>query len=446
MNVTLRALAEWAGGRLHGEDAPVRGVAIDSRRIAPGELFVALPGNRVDGHDFVAAAAAAGAAGALVARRQPVDLPQIEVADPRRALGAIAAAWRARFDLPLVAVTGSNGKTTVKEMIAAILSRRGPTLVTEGNLNNDLGVPLTLLRLRPEHRYAVVEMGANHAGEIAYLTGLARPAAALITNAGPAHLEGFGTLDGVAHAKGEIFQGVPEGGWAVLNADDRYFGLWRRLAAHCRQVAFALDAAEAEVRGRLAADGDWLLETPLGVLQLPPPLLGRHNLRNAAAAAAAAWAVGAAAAAIEAGLRGLRPVPGRLCLLRGRFGTWVIDDSYNANPASLEAALEVLAERPGRGFLVLGDMAELGPEGRALHARMGQRARAAGLVGLFALGELAAAAAEAFGPGGEAYEDVDALVAALQSRLGAGDHVLVKGSRRMRMERVVAALAETVEE
>ena len=327
-------------------------------------------------------------------------------------------------------------------MAHAILSRVGRTLATQGNLNNDIGLPLTLFRLAPEDRFAVLEMGANHPGEIEYLASIARPGIAVVTNAGPAHLEGFGDVAGVARAKGELFARLGAQGVAIINADDRYAPLWRELAAHCRVVEFALQA-DAAVRAAWRGDvggSRVALVTPWGDAEFHLPLPGRHNVMNALAASAAALAAGAELDAVVAGLASLSPVAGRFTVHRLPQGVTVIDDTYNANPGSLQAAIDVLVTAGGETWLVLGDMGELGPGAQELHAEAGRRARAAGVDRLFTLGELSRAAAESFGPAAAAFDTMEGLVAALCTQTCDGLHVLVKGSRRMRMERVVRAL------
>jgi len=442
IQTTLTRAAAWMGAEQKGEDRPFAGVSTDSRAMPPGALFIALRGPRFDGHDHAPEAVAAGAAAVVTERPLSIAAPQLLVPDTRRALGALAAAWRRACPVRVVAITGSNGKTTVKEMCAAILSQAGPVLATRGNLNNEIGVPLTLLRLSPEHRHAVVEMGANHAGEIGMLTGLARPDAALITNAAAAHLEGFGSLEGVARAKGEIYSGLEEQGVALINADDPFAPLWRELAAGHRVMTFGLrEPADIAAAARLDGAGAQMsLRLPDGEQPVRLALLGRHNVQNALAAAAAAAALGIDRRAIAAGLAQMRPVAGRLAPRPGSQGAHLIDDSYNANPASLGAALEVLAACEGRRYLVLGDMAELGAEAEALHRRAGEQARAAGIDRLYATGRLSRLAAERFGSGGHFFAHQEALIEALRSELSPEVTVLVKGSRAARMERVVAAL------
>jgi len=438
----LSTAAGWLDAALHGDDIEFHGVSTDSRTIEPGMLFVALKGPNHDGHDHVAAALAAGAVAALVDHPLDVSLPQLVAGDTRLALGRLAAAWRQELATPLIAVTGSNGKTTVKEMCAAICARAGLTLATRGNLNNDIGVPLTLLRLSPEHRYGVIEMGANHPGEIAYLTDLTRPEVAIITNAGSAHLEGFGSVEGVAQAKGEIYQGLREGGVAVINADDAFAGLWRKLSSGHRTLTFGLaEPADIGARGLGDVHGSELeVLTPLGSFHLDLALPGRHNIMNALAAVGAGIALGIDLEQIAAGLGALSPVAGRLMTREGINGATVIDDSYNANPASLHAGLEVLAGCSGQRYLALGDMGELGEGSVALHRQAGTDARAIGIERLYATGELSRYASEAFGENGFYFAQQQQLIEALLPEMNSNVTVLVKGSRSSRMERVVEAL------
>ncbi|HRC73613.1 MAG TPA: UDP-N-acetylmuramoyl-tripeptide--D-alanyl-D-alanine ligase [Candidatus Competibacter sp.] len=445
-SMRLQEAARLLKGELSGADAAFGEVSTDSRRLPAGALFVALVGPRFDGHDFIAAARERGACAALVSRRVVGDpLPQLRVADTLLALGQLGSAWRERFAGPVIALTGSNGKTTVKEMVASILRTRGPTLATEGNLNNDIGVPLTLLRLGREHAYAVVEMGANHPCEIAYLTGLVQPDVAIVNNAGPCHLEGFGDVAGVARGKGEIFQGLGADGVAVINRDDPYADYWAGLNKGRRTVEFGLNQ-HATVGGRVldATANRFRLRVGAEDIEIRLPLPGRHNILNALAAAAAATAVGANLEEVRRGLENLRGVGGRLQRLRGRHGGAVIHDAYNANPASLAAALGAIGGESGRKWLVLGDMWELGPAADDLHAQSGKDTRAAGFERLYGLGEHSRAAVAAFG-GGRHFVEVEALIAALAADLKSGGEapvILVKGSRGMRMERVVTALVE----
>ncbi len=446
----LSELADCLGGRLHGEDIAFDAVSTDTRSLQPGDLFVALQGPRFDAHDFLAEARAGGACAALVQRPMPVGLPQLLVEDTRLALGRLAAAWRARFTGPVVAVTGSNGKTTVKEMVSTILALRGPGLVTRGNYNNDIGMPLTLLRLQPGHRYAVIEMGASKPGDIHYLTHIARPSVAVITNAAPAHLEGLGDIAGVARTKGEIFGGLGSGGTAVINKDDPRNGVWRVMTEGRPRLSFGI-RNKADFRAtQLEVNSDcgcsFLLHTPVGSLPVRLRLAGRHNVMNALAAAAAAFAVGASPEEIRVGLEKMRPVKGRLEFKPGRGALRVIDDTYNANPGSVRAALEVLVAAGGEGqkVLVLGDMGELGNASQALHEQVGRQARMVGVDRIYAVGECARITAGAFGKGAHHYPDQASLIEALlqdyDGMVGVAVTMLVKGSRSMAMERVVEAL------
>lgn len=447
MKRTLREAALAVGGQLAGEDRPYGAVATDSRTLAPGALFVALRGPHFDGAEFVAAAAARGAVGAIVERSVPNPLPQVIVADALRALQDLARAWRADFTLPVVAVAGSNGKTTAKEMTAAILSRVGVCMATHGNLNNHIGVPVTLMRLEASHRSAVVEMGANRIGDVAELMRLVRPSVGLITNAGAEHLEGFGNLDGVAQGEGETVSCLSSAATAIINADDPYAGYWRSVAAAGRIVTFGVHAAadftarnplQAIERGEFATR--FTLVCPLGERAITLKAGGAHNIMNALGAAAAASAAGASLEHIAAGLADFRAVSGRLQLKAGARDSWIIDDSYNANPSSVRAGLEVLRSLNGVTWLVLGDMAELGEHAEDSHAHMGAYARDCGIKRLFALGPQSSRAVETFGAGAEWFADADSLIRRVQSEIAPGVTVLIKGSRINRLERVVQAL------
>jgi UDP-N-acetylmuramoyl-tripeptide--D-alanyl-D-alanine ligase len=441
---TLAAVAREVEGRLVGKDEPFGAVTTDTRTLGEGSLFVAIPGDRFDGNDYVEEAFAKGAAGALVSRLAASQLPQIEVRDSRRALGAMGRAWRASFSIPVVGVTGSSGKTTVKELIAAILSVSRSVCVTQGNLNNDIGVPLTLMRITAEHDAAVIEMGANHAGEIGYLAGLAQPTVGVITNAAAAHLEGFGSLRGVCQAKGELLDHLPRAGTAVLNADDQFRSDWVARSRCEFTVTFGFaPSADCRVLGSphfLANGSEFRMHLPDGEeADVWLPLLGRQNVANALAAAAAAQAVGTSVEDIVAGLARAAAVRGRLRAVSGRNGSTIIDDSYNANPGSVHAALDHLARLSGRRILVFGNMAELGPTGPELHKEVGEYARGRCDV-LFAIGDLAGEAAKAFGTEGRRVSDVEEARAALDPLLADDVTVLVKGSRVMGLDRLVRTL------
>ncbi len=443
LNLRLKEIAVWTRGTLHGADVPVGGVCTDSRTLRPGELFVALVGERHDGHDHVAEAVQRGAAGAVVARRLQADLPQIVVADTQQALGDIASAVRAQRDVGVIGITGSNGKTTVKTLAAAIFARCGQTHSNPGSFNNEIGLPLTLLAMPDDTRWAVLEMGAGKPGDIAYLAAIARPRIGLVNNIGPAHLERMHTLEGIAETKGAIYQALPADGVAVINADDAFADFFTRLAGTRATLRFGLDNP-AEVRAEsisLHAEGsDFQLVTPAGGTHVHLPLPGRHNVANALAAAALAHAAGIGVADIAAGLAAAEGVAGRLLRHVSPAGWTLLDDSYNANPGSALAAVATLALQPGEHWLVLGDMAELGSDGAALHEEIGRAARAQGVARLFAVGTLAEGAARAFGDAAEVFDDQTSLIAALRRELRAGVTVLVKGSHSSHMERVVEAL------
>ena len=451
--------AQALGAQYSGDDAEFDAVCTDSRALKRGDLFVALKGERFDAHAFLAQAAAAGAAGALVEQASDLDLPQIVVDDTTRALGQLGNYWRRQFDIPLIAVTGSNGKTTVKEMLASILreavkadagtdDQDAGVLATRGNLNNHIGVPLTLLELRSGHRYAVIEMGMNHAGEISYITRMAEPSVALINNAGVAHMENLGSAEAIARAKGEIFEGLQAGGTAVINADDTYAPLWRTAAAHARQLEFALEtpAAVTATYDVRELTSEIVLKTPLGTARATVPAPGLHNVKNALAASAAATALAVPPATVAAGLARFGGIKGRLQRKAGIKGATLIDDTYNANPDSMRAAISVLARAAGEKLLVIGDMGELGLDAAAMHAQIGTDARVAGIPRLFTLGDLSAHAARAFGAGARHFERIDELLDEIRNVLGPGVTMLVKGSRSMQMERVIHPfeLASTV--
>ena len=447
MKSRLAEVVAAAGGRLAGADAEFSGVSIDTRTLERGQLFFALRGERFDGHAFLQAAAEKGAAAAVVERAGEYGLPQVVVRDVQAALTAFAGAWRRRCQALVFGVGGSNGKTTTKELLASILAQAGPTLATRGNLNNHIGVPLTLLSLLPSHRYAVIEMGANHPGEIAALAALAAPSIALVTNAGDEHLEGFGDLAGVAHAEGEMYAALPPDGTAVINADDPFHELWRTMARTVRVLRFGIDSpAEARataIQGRIEAGAfatAFTLTLAGEQARVRLALAGRHNILNALGAAAAAHAAGVGLATIVAGLERMHPVGGRLQLKAGPRGSWLIDDSYNANPSSVRAGIDVLCSLPGEHWLVLGEMAELGNQTEASHIGVGDYARRAGITRVFALGDAARHAVAAYGTRANWYPDAASLAQAVAADIDTGVTVLIKGSRVNRLERVVDRL------
>lgn len=450
----LSDLAAAASGQLHGEDCAFHGVGIDTRRLSLGDVFFALHGERADGHAHVDQAAKLGATAAVVEHVSSTAIPQIEVSDTQQALQHAGAVWRALFDGPVVGITGSNGKTTVRRMLTAVLAERfGPVLASKGNFNNHLGVPLTLLCLRRSHASAVIEMGANHAGEIDMLAGLARPTVGVVTNAGDAHLEGFGSRDGVARAKGELYEQLDPGAIAIINADDAYAEQWADTATHCRRLYFSLDGQAADISAHdieLAGEGStFVLVTPNGGATVNLALPGTHNIRNALAAAAAATALGMQAQDIAAGLAKTTPTAGRLAMLPAKFGARVVDDSYNANPVSLNVALDWLSQQPGPRWLVLGDMGELGDVTDQAHRDAGQQARNEGADRLWATGEKSRLAVDEFGHDGFWFADHEQLGQALLDALAETTFeppiVLIKGSRTAKMDRIVALLTTGVE-
>ena len=443
--MSLAQAAAATQGNLQGADAEFLAVSKDTRCLQKGDLYVALIGENFDGHQFLQQAESLGAVGALVSKPQSINLSQICVADTRLALGDLASAWRDQFKGKLVAVTGSNGKTSVKEMCRAILVKAASderVLCTQGNLNNDIGMPMTLLSIRQQHAYAVIEMGANHAGEIDYLTHIARPDVAVITNAGPAHLEGFGSVEKVAQAKAEIYSGLADEGVAVINLDDDYAGYWQQLCQGKNVVTFSMKNQQASVYAEATAKGVYLFKTPSGAVSIKMNVPGRHNVMNALAATAVTLALGVRLENIAAGLRSFSSVSGRLTVRTGFNGARLIDDTYNANPLSLKAAIDVLTESSAESYLVLGDMAELGESAAALHFEAGQQARQMGVKKLFAMGELSRNAVKAFGDGAEFFEERTALIAAVKKNMNALTTVLVKGSRSMAMEKVVSELLQ----
>jgi UDP-N-acetylmuramoyl-tripeptide--D-alanyl-D-alanine ligase len=496
MTQTLAHFAQLCGGMLKGADAPYTSVSTDTRTLGKGALFVALRGPNFDGNQFVGAALAAGAVGAVVDSEQPAALSQIVVADTQIALERAGHGWREQFAIPVVGVAGSNGKTTAKEMTASILSQMGNCLATRGNLNNHIGVPLTLLRFEQSNKFAVVEIGANNPGEVAHLVRIARPTVGMITNAGAEHLEGFGSIEGVARAEGEMVEGLAPTATAVINADDEFVELWRKLTK-ARVVTFGVRAkadfkaddvrttigavpagsalADRSVGGPTGQPGGTMgqpegfltqfkLVCPLGTAAVVLYMGGRHNVSNALAAAAAAAAAGAGLEQIVAGLGAMRAVPGRLQFKKALSGAWIIDDSYNANPSSMRAGIETLAELHGLKWLVIGDMAELGEHAPDAHKEIGEFARAHGVERLYAIGGLARLAVDSFGAGGQWFADAQALSSALARDLAggggpqagasgptsaaagghraAGVRLLIKGSRVNRLERVVDMLVQ----
>ena len=448
----LREIAAALQADYSGVALPVNGVSTDTRTLQPGDIYVALRGDRFDGHAFIDAAVAKGAIAVVVDHAVKPEalnsrVQQLIVKDTRAAYGLIARCNRRHFSGLVLGITGSAGKTTCKEMIAAILARCGNTLATQGNLNNEIGVPKTLLQIDASHQYAVIEMGASRQGDIAYLCNFAEPTVGVVTAIMPAHLEGFGDVDTIAQTKGEMFAGLAADGIAIVNVDEPYQALWQQQIGGRKFVSFGLDAP-ADVSARVidfSNEGTrFELKAPQGRIEISLALLGRHNLRNALAAAAATLTVGATLAAVRDGLAELKPVAGRLQPRRGLTGNTVIDDSYNANPGAMKAAIDVLAAYTGRRLLILGAMGELGPDSEALHREVARHARLRGIEGLWAVGPWAQAMAAEFG--GHAVENAARVFDSNEALLkeirhtDTADAILVKGSRSTRMEVVVAAL------
>ncbi len=448
MKLKLSAIAQAVQGELVGNDVAVDGVSIDTRTLGAGELYLAIKGKNFDGHSFIEKAEQAGASAVLVEHNCVTRLPQIVVKDSRLALAELACFWRRQLPVKVVGVTGSNGKTTVKEMVAAVLATQGSTLFTQGNLNNDIGVPLTLLKLDDSHRYAVIEMGANHPGEIAYTSRYAQADVSLITNVSAAHIEGFGNIEGVARTKGEIIESLGPQGVAVLNRDDVFYDFWRQLAGERKTVSFGFcDAADVRadhIRSTLENNGfmtRFELKTKDADLLIRLNLAGEHNVKNALAAAAAAMQFGVDLQDIKHGLEQVKPVTGRMQPLLGRKGNIVIDDTYNANPASLKAALDVLGSNDDN-WLILGAFGELGENSPAIHRQMGELIKSMPVRRLFATGALAKQTVDAFGAGGQYFDSQEQLIAALNQAITGKETLLVKGSRSQKMENVVAAMVD----
>lgn len=448
ITMTLQQAAEVLGVMEPELIGQFQGISIDTRKLVPGNLFLAIPGSQADGHMFLEAARQNGAAAAIVIRKMPCDLPQIAVTDTFAALGKLAGFWRNQFQIPILAATGSNGKTTLKNMLAAILiaaCKQDPdkVLANRGNFNNHLGLPLTLCELSKNHLYAVLEMGMSHFGEIDYLSRLARPEVAIINNAAAAHLEGVGDIAGVARAKAEIFSGMPQNGIAILNRDDAFFSFWREQIGNRPFLTFGLHAdADVTAASEITSENHVHIRTPHGHLAISLPLLGRHNILNALAATAATIACGIDLAAIKSGLEEIKAEPGRLEVHTLENGVKIIDDTYNANPYSLQAAIETLAGFMGKKILVFGDMKELGEEGNKMHQTAGKAIRQAGIDYLFTFGELSELTAAAFGEGAFHFNEQGKLINALKPFLSNTTTILIKGSRSMRMEKVVRELVE----
>jgi len=450
----LSEIAKALNTTVIGEDVNVLSVGTDSRDIKAGQLFVALKGEHFDGNIYAGDAISRGAAAAVISNADSEASPAVLVCDTKAALGELAHYWRQKFSLPVVAVTGSNGKTTVKEMLASILNAAsGGVLATKGNFNNDIGMPLTLLNMRAKHQYAVIEMGMNHEGEIRYLTNIAQPQVAIINNAGRAHIGELGSREAIAQAKGEIFEGLSDGGIAVINADDDFGPYWQSLNVERKVITFGMVGTGLSATADVSATAETQsthtavkLKTPSGKVAFNLNVLSKHNVSNALAASAAAVALGINNKTIAAGLAQFNGVQGRLQQKIGYQGAVVIDDTYNANPDSMKAAIDVLINQQGSNashtVFVMGDMAELGDDAGVIHAEIGQYAGQQGVSKLLSFGQLNQLASDAFGTQGQHFQTLEALVNAIKKEMHAGTCVLVKGSRSMKMERVVEAIVK----
>ena len=446
ITLTLNEISEILKAELVGTSVPISGLSIYTRTLSRGDIYLAIKGEQFDGHDFIAQAQQQGAGALIVSKKGDTDLPQLVVKDTRIALAELAGAIRNKLQLKVCAITGSNGKTTVKEMIATILAVNSQVLFTQGNFNNDIGVPLTLLRLK-QQQYAVIEMGANHRGEIAYTSHYARPDVAVITNVGPAHIEGFGSIEGVANAKAEIIQSLDEDGIAILNADDHFYGLWKGLAEERKVLSFGLkQAADISAENIITQVQDQQFKTCFDLVadgnKVPVELVlaGEHNVKNALAASAACLALGIDLKQIQTGLKRVKVVNGRLQLFASDSGIKLINDTYNANPASLAVALEVLKQYPGEKWLALGAFGELGADSERIHSEMGRDIKNAGVQRLFATGAMAENTVQAFGVGAEYFAAQDDLIKSVKEQITPEQTLLVKGSRAQKMEVVVNAL------
>ena len=448
--VTLKWIEQQVDGELIGQDATINEISTDTRQISPGALFIALIGPNFDGHQFIDVAEKAGARAVIVEKHVETTLPQIRVADTRLALGALGAGVKERVSPITVAITGSSGKTTVKEMVASILSRRGKVLATQGNFNNDIGVPLTLLRLEQDHDFAVMELGANHLGEIAYTTALVKPDVALLNNAAASHLEGFGSLFGVARAKAEIFNSLTAQGTALINGDSDFALFWQRRLVDKNVKVFATehdaDYRVSDIEFDVSGCASFNLTTDKGNIFIELHVPGKHNVANALAAASIALNVGATLEDVQLGLADMNPVKGRLNIHQLTPQIRLIDDTYNANVESTKAAIDLLASYPGRRIFLMGDMAELGQKARFYHEEIGAYAKEAGIDNLFSLGVLSQSTSEVFNGSGKHFDDLESLMNYLEQSVRLERRaisILVKGSRSSKMERVVQALKDS---
>lgn len=445
--MTLDEIAHHVKGVLTGENQKISSVSIDTRTLLKGDLYIAIKGQNYDGHAFIEKAKAAGANAVLVEHETDIKMPQIVVKNTYLALAELATAWKNQASVTTIGITGSNGKTTVKEMIASVLSVNAKVLFTQGNLNNDIGVPLTLLKLHEDHQYAVIEMGANHAGEIKYSSQYAKPDVAVITNVGAAHIEGFGDLEGVARAKGEIIESLEPNGIAVLNKSDAFYSLWQEMAGNRKTLTFGMEKTADIHAKEIVSDIEngvfvtrFILTTEIDEIDIKLSLAGQHNVINALASAACCLSVGISLQQVKQGLEKIEPVTGRLQPLLGRYGNLVIDDSYNANPDSFKVALDVLKQCDGEHWVVLGALGEMGVDSVDIHKKLGRLIKSMKVARVLAIGSDAESTVEVFGKGATFFRSHEQLIATLEDELKGGETLLVKGSRAQKMEKIVAAL------
>lgn len=446
ISMSVSEAAEVLDAKYSGSNAVFLGCSTDTRTIKKNELFIALSGEFFDGHNYVQQAKEGGACAVLTEQEDDISMPAIVVKNTRSAMAELAGHWRANFSIPLIAITGSNGKTSVRKMLACILRYQSVVLETYDNLNNDVGLPLTLFRLANTHQYGVVELGANHLGEIAQLTQITQPTMAVLTQCAPAHLEGFGSLENIACAKSEIFAGLSDQGTAVINGDDPFANFWLEKSQHAQQITFGMQADNHVHATNIQVTTDksfFQVVSPMGNVDLVLPLPGKHNVMNALAAVACAIDLNISLEVIKQALAAIKSNPGRLHIYTGVKGCRIIDDTYNANPASLAVALDTLSQFSGEHWLVLGDMAELGEEAQALHAQAGEISKQSQVERLYGLGDLTKFSVEAFGAGGVHVEDISQLAMLLIDALDSDVTILIKGSRGMHMERLLGMLEET---
>lgn len=442
--MNLKKTAKILHTKLTGNNAEFLNISIDTRTLQAGDLFIAIEGEKFDGHDFIQAAEEKQAAAAVISKPIETHLPTLLVEDTTQALGKLASFHRDKFDIPIIGITGSCGKTTTRSLIANILQQENKTLSSQKSFNNQIGVPLTLLGLNKQHHYAVIEMGTNHFGEISYLTHIAKPTITLITNAAPVHLEGLKSVEGVSRAKGEIFEGLPSDGIGIINIDDEFSPYWSQLVSPKKIMTFSIqkkaDVYAKNIQCNNQDTTTFTLVTPQGKSDIELPLLGKHNVANATAAACIACALSIPLSSIQKGISTITPVDHRLNTYTGHRGAHIINDSYNANPLAFKAALGILADQPGKKILVSGDMKELGKDTKTYHEELGIEAKKQGIQSIYAYGEFSKYTADAFGENAQHFLDQEQLIDTLKPALDPQTTVLIKGSLSMNMGHIAEAL------